>query len=67
MLNSKWALAPQPGGRRHVSGRAEGAVGRQEALGGDLLQRLQQVPGGQEGAGLRHLADEQQEERVSAG
>lgn len=52
--------------RRHVSGRAAGAVQHEETLGGNLLQRLQQISGGQEGAGLRSVADEQQKERVGA-
>lgn len=74
-VNSKWlqlsncVLSPalQLWGRRHISGWAEGAVEHEEAFGGNFLKWLQQIPGGHEGAGLRSVADEQQEERVSVG
>lgn len=49
-----------------VSGWAGGAVEREETLRGNLLKWLQQIPGGEESAGLCTMADEQQKERVSA-
>lgn len=49
----------------NITGRFQGAVKHQEALWGDFLKWLQQISGGQEGAGLCPMADEQQEERVS--
>lgn len=51
-------------GRWCIEGGGGQAVKRQEALGGNLLQWLQQVPGGQEGTGLCAVADEQQAEWV---
>lgn len=63
-LTLVYVLVAQHRDSRKSSAEGSGLHHRQEAFWGDLLQRLQQIPGDQEGTRLRSVAHELKEKWV---